>query len=121
MLSLSRADVEALAEAGASRPEVIWQKGGDRRILAVATDEVTRVIGTWYDGESARDIKWQYDDPLTLSEAADIYPLAYPTLAQAAREGRIEAEQHGSVWLTTRSAIEKAIEKGNLRPRDKKG
>jgi len=116
-MSLSKADVEALAQAGASRPEIISQKGEDRRILAVATDEVTPVIGTWYDGESAKDIKWEYDDPLTLSEAAAIYPLAYATLAQAAREGRFEAEQHGSVWLTTRSAIEKAIEQGKLRPR----
>jgi hypothetical protein len=114
---LNKADVEALAQAGASNPIIIWQKGGDRRISAVATDEVTRVIGTWHDGESAADIVWEYDDPLTLSEATAIYPLAYATLAQAARESRIEAEQHGKIWLTTRTAIEEAIEAGRLKPR----
>ena len=117
MLLLSKADIETLAQAGASRPEIIWEREGDRRILAVATDEITPVIGTWYGGESAADIRWEYDDPLTLSEAATIYPLAYATLAQAAREGRFEAEQHGKIWLTTRSAIERAIEAGRLRPR----
>lgn len=115
---LSKIDLEALAQAGASNPTVIWQHGGDRRIVAIATDDVTRVIGTWYNGESAADIQWEYDDPLTLSEATAIYPLAYATLAQAAREGRIKAHRSGpKIWLTTRAAIEEAIAEGKLRPR----
>lgn len=58
-------------------------------------------------------------EPITLSEAADLYPLAYATLAQAAREGRIQARQSGRTWITTRSDIERAIEQGTLRPRAK--
>lgn len=55
-------------------------------------------------------------EPITLSEAA-LHSLAYSTLAQAAREGRIEARRSGATWLTTRVAIEQAIEEGKLRPR----
>lgn len=63
------------------------------------------------DGEDAITI--------TLSEAAIIYPLAYSTLAQAAREGRIEARQSGpKTWITTRASIEQAIAEGKLRPRN---
>jgi len=57
--------------------------------------------------------------PITLPEAINFYPIAYSTLAQAAREGRIEAEQHGKIWFTTRAAIEQAIEEGKLKPRHK--
>ena len=120
-MALSKDDLRALAQAGASNPIIIWQRGGDRRIAAIAADEVTSVIGTWCDGESAADIRWEYDDPITLSEAAKLYPLAYATLAQAAREGRLETRRSGKIWLTTRTAIERAIEKGNLRPRDIEG
>jgi len=55
--------------------------------------------------------------PITLAEAARIYPLAYATLAQAAREGRIEARQSGATWITSRAAIGAAIGSGRLRPR----
>lgn len=56
-------------------------------------------------------------DVITLAEAADLFPLAYSTLAEAAREGRIKARKSGDVWLTTREAIEEAIREGKLRPR----
>jgi hypothetical protein len=46
---------------------------------------------------------------LTLSEAADLYPVAYSTLAQYAREGKLEARRSGATWLTTRWGVEKAI------------
>jgi len=59
----------------------------------------------------------QAGQPITLIEAARIYPLAYATLAQAAREGRIAARQSGATWITSRAAIEAAIESGRLRPR----
>lgn len=54
---------------------------------------------------------------LTISEAAQEYSLAYSTLAQAVREGRVVAQQHGKIWLTTKAAIEEAIEAGRLKPR----
>lgn len=55
---------------------------------------------------------------ITLAQAAEFYPLAYSTLAQAAREGRLDARKAGpKTWLTTRAAIEEAIEEGRLRPR----
>jgi len=56
---------------------------------------------------------------ITLVEAAELCELAYSTLAQAAREGRIQARKSGDVWLTTEAAIEEAIKKGTLRPRTK--
>jgi hypothetical protein len=63
------------------------------------------------------------DAPITLPQAARLYPLAYSTLIQAAREGRLEAHQvpFTRVWLTTRAAIEAAIAAGRLRPRRKAG
>ncbi len=61
----------------------------------------------------------ELSDVLTLREAASLYPLAYATLAQAAREGRIEARKSDGTWLTTKQAIENAIEQGKLRPRKK--
>jgi len=63
-------------------------------------------------------LRW-LSEPITLSEAANFQSLAYSTLAQAAREGRIEARQHGKIWLTTRKAIERAVEEGKLKPRHK--
>lgn len=59
--------------------------------------------------------------PVTLPHIAQSYPFAYSTIAQAAREGRIEAWRSGATWLTTRAAIEEAIEEGRLRPRKKDG
>jgi len=58
-------------------------------------------------------------DPVTLPEVADLYPLAYSTLAQAVREGRLQARQAGKIWITTRAAVEEAIAEGRLRPRRK--
>lgn len=55
--------------------------------------------------------------PIGLREAARYCGLAYSTLAQAAREGRLEARQTGATWLTSRAAIDEAIENGKLRPR----
>ena len=55
--------------------------------------------------------------PITLRKAIDFYHIAYSTLAQAAREDRIEAWRSGATWLTTRAAIEEAIEAGRLKPR----
>ncbi len=57
---------------------------------------------------------------ITLIEATEFCGLAYSTLAQAAREHRIEAWRSGATWLTTRQAIETAIEQGALRPRTAK-
>jgi hypothetical protein len=59
----------------------------------------------------------ELSDVLTLREATRLYPLAYATLAQAVREGRLEARKSDGIWLTTKQAIEKAIEEGKLRPR----
>ena len=53
---------------------------------------------------------------LTLREAARLYPLAYSTLAQAAREGRLPARKSNGTWLTTKQAIEEAIQAGRLQP-----
>ena len=60
-----------------------------------------------------------FEIAITLSQAVEAYSLAYSTLAQAAREGRLKARRSGKIWLTTQAAIEAAIEEGKLRPRKK--
>jgi excisionase family DNA binding protein len=55
---------------------------------------------------------------MTITEAAEYIGLAYSTLAQAAREGRIDAWRSGGTWLTTVEALEEAIEAGRIRPRN---
>jgi hypothetical protein len=57
---LSKADHEALKQAGATKATIIKSRGTDRLIRATATDGITRIEGWWHDGESAADIKWNY-------------------------------------------------------------
>ena len=56
-------------------------------------------------------------EAITLEEAAQRYPLAYSSLAQAVREGRLAARRSGKTWLTSPATIEQAITAGKLRPR----
>lgn len=68
------------------------------------------------DGTVIEEFHWE----LSLSEAAERIGMAYSTLAQAAREGRLEARRVGrgkGVWLTTLAAAREAVAKGRLRPR----
>lgn len=58
---LSQADREALEKSDVSEPRIVETRGTDRVVEATAADEVTPVRGTWHDGESADDIKWEYD------------------------------------------------------------
>ena len=72
-----------------------------------------------------RDLyRWAMDElglsrylPITLKEAADRFHIPYSTLAQAAREGRIEVTRQFGVWLTSEVAIEEAMERGSIRRR----
>jgi hypothetical protein len=48
-------------------------------------------------------------DITTLPEAAENCPLAYSTLAQYAREGKLKARKIGGVWVTTRQEVERYI------------
>ncbi|MFA4945909.1 MAG: hypothetical protein WC789_14575 [Lentisphaeria bacterium] len=59
----------------------------------------------------------QLQQAITLEEGSQRYQLAYSTLAQAVREGRLEARRSGKTWLTSPGAIEQAIAGGKLRPR----
>lgn len=56
-------------------------------------------------------------EAITLQEAAKEFGLAYRTFQGAAKDGRLSAWQSGSTWLTTRKAIQSAIDDGKLRPR----
>lgn len=67
--------------------------------------------------EAPAEFAWLQRQPITLAEAADLYPIAYSTLAEAAREGRLQARQSGATWLTTRADVDRAIAEGTLRPR----
>ena len=51
----------------------------------------------------------------TLAALATQMNMPYDTLAKAAREGRIVARKSGATYLTTRRAVEYAIETGTLR------
>jgi hypothetical protein len=51
--------------------------------------------------------------------AAQYAGVARATMAQALREGRVEARRSGAAWLVTRSAIDAAIAAGMLRPKKK--
>lgn len=56
------------------------------------------------------------DDPEeTVAELARQMDLGYDALVKAAREGRILARKSGAIWLTTRCAVEYAIDHGKLR------
>ena len=87
-----------------------------------AEEQEAIIIWARYEGY---DFRYEEDclailpgDAITLFEAEELYPLAYSTLAQAAREGRLKARKSGpKIWLTTRAAIEEAIEAGRLKPR----
>lgn len=67
--------------------------------------------------EAPAEFAWLERQQITLAEAAALYPVAYSTLAEAAREGRLQARQSGATWLTTREAVARAIAEGKLRPR----
>jgi len=90
-------------------------QGDPKRITLGVVVRHSDGICQWIDGSYLDED----GDPITLSAAAELYPLAYPTLAQAAREGRIQARRSGRTWLTSRTAIEHAIKEGTLRPRDR--
>lgn len=53
---------------------------------------------------------------ITLAEAAKLINLSYRTLQGAALDGRLEARKSAGTWLTTRRALQAAIEAGKLRP-----
>jgi hypothetical protein len=59
------------------------------------------------------------DEAITLTEAAHYAGLAYSSIAQAAREGRIKTRRSAGVWLTTRQDVLDAIGSDTLRPRSK--
>lgn len=70
--------------------------------------------------EAPAEFAWLQRQQITLAEVAELYPVAYSTLAEAAREGRLQARQSGATWLTTREAVDRAIAEGKLRPRKRK-
>lgn len=49
------------------------------------------------------------NEVITLAEAAEDYPLAYATLAQYAREGKLQARRSVGAWLTTRWDVERLL------------
>ncbi len=70
--------------------------------------------------EAPAEFAWLQRQQITLTEVAELYPVAYSTLAEAAREGRLRARQSGATWLTTRADVDRAIATGKLRPRKRK-
>jgi hypothetical protein len=63
------------------------------------------------------EVRAVVDEPeIGLEQAADEFGLAYSTLAQAAREGRVRARREEGQWRVTRTAMSEAVENGRLRP-----
>jgi hypothetical protein len=56
------------------------------------------------------------DSVVTAPEGARLTGLAYSSLAQALREGRINAWRSGATWLFTVGALIEAAEAGHIRP-----
>lgn len=52
-----------------------------------------------------------------LHRLAEVVGIPYDTLVKAAREGRLEARRSGTPWLSTRRAVEEAIEAGGMKGR----
>lgn len=95
---------------------------------------VNRIVGSGSNLEPVgEDNSWKFPDDtgplmpeaiealldhvMTISELAEGAGLSYDSLAKAAREGRLQARQSGSTWLSTIAAVRNAIEAGTLRPR----
>jgi hypothetical protein len=108
------ADFIADAVDSLSRPttddKVAWETY--RKESAAATSAVIQAYATGF-GQGQVEMR----EAITLEEAAQRYPLAYSSLAQAVREGRLAARRSGKTWLTSPATIEQAITAGKLRPR----
>jgi len=110
---------EALTAGLIEYNDVIWR--GPSGDAVVASDPAAlNDYADYTDAGTVAEYLMDTDSDLliSLTEAAAIVPLAYSTLAQAAREGRIMVRRSGATWLTTRFAIQAAIDSGKLRPRE---
>lgn len=100
--------------AGRYRAEYEAFKG----FFAVSTDPDRRSPHTISLGHSAAHAHATLDElhdlalsrPITLTEAHEFFPwVGRSTLNEWARAGKIQAWRSGKVWITTRAAIEAAI------------
>lgn len=67
----------------------------------------------------ARGLRFERrEEEMSLPTAAELFDIAYPSLAQAAREGRVAARTLGRQWFVTANAIREAIATGRIRPRN---
>jgi excisionase family DNA binding protein len=88
---------------------------------------------TWMCGTHKNDIgdpDWDEDEPYwyghpskspeeTMVALAELTDIGYDTLVKACREGRLQARQSGSTWLSTREAVQAALKAGTIQPRNK--
>ena len=105
--------------AGDLADEWLWALNGAPARLDVqwgghATEE------GWEPNEAPAEFEWEHKRAIPLPDAATYAGVAYATMAEAVREGRVQARRVGrarGIWLTTRAAVDQAIDEGKLRPR----
>ena len=60
-----------------------------------------------------------YESEETVIVLAEALDLSYDALVKACRQGRVLARKSGGTWLTTRRAVEYALEHGRIRRHNK--
>jgi hypothetical protein len=120
--NLSQILAAALKAGKADADDTVWRGPSGGAVIASDPADLDEEYAEYTDaGTVAEYIRDDEDDePITLQEAADWIGYAYSSLAEGAREGRFEARRSGATWLTTRAAIQTAIDSGRMRgPRSK--
>jgi hypothetical protein len=81
------------------------------------TDNLSQKIYTYKvyrTGDKVQEIPadaFLFTFEMTLTEASATFGIPYPTLAEWARLGKLDARRSGGTWLTTLQAIERATAK----------
>jgi len=105
---------QARAYQMSERFEIYLRPSGGFWIRTDNVDSETYTYHIYKTGDIIAEIPndaFRFIFEITLSEASDIYGIPYPTLAEWSRIGKLDARKSGGTWLTTKQAVEIAIER----------